>query len=120
MPQIHRCSPVFPVGDLEKMVGHYVRILGFRLIEDGFSDYARVTRDDFEVHFRRVAGAHDGEQEYRGGAYFEVEDPDALFAELDGRGAKIHYAPEDRPYGMRDFAVVDPDGFTLRFGRPAP
>ena len=55
---------------------------------------------------------------YRGGAYFVVEDPDALYQELDGRGAQINYAPEDRPYGMRDFSVADPEGFSLCFGRP--
>ena len=111
---------MFPVVDLARQVDHYVRILGFRLIEDEFPDYARVVRDDFEVHFRRVARTDEGEPEvhgYRGGAYFEVEDPDGLFEELDGRGAKIHYAPEDRPYGMRDFSVADPEGFSLCFGR---
>jgi uncharacterized glyoxalase superfamily protein PhnB len=120
MPHIQRCSPVFPVVDPAKLVDHYVRILGFRLIEDALPDYARVTRDDFEIHFHRVPRPDAGEPEeygYRGGAYLVVDDPDALFAELDARGAKIHYAPEDRPYGMRDFSVADPEGFSLCFGR---
>jgi uncharacterized glyoxalase superfamily protein PhnB len=42
---------------------------------------------------------------------------DALYAQLAARGATIVVPIDDRPYGMRDFAVTDPDGHRLVFGQ---
>ena len=42
---------------------------------------------------------------------------DALYAELERRGATIAEPIDDRPYGMRDFAVTDPDEHRLIFGQ---
>ena len=120
MSHIRQCSPVLPVSDPLSMADHYVRIFGFELVGTPTGEYARVAREGHEVHFHQVPGPPPGDDvrgEYRGGAYFLVDDPDALYEELDARGAKVNYAPEDRPYGMRDFSVVDLEGFSLCFGR---
>jgi uncharacterized glyoxalase superfamily protein PhnB len=42
---------------------------------------------------------------------------DALYAQIVGRGVAIEEPIADRPYGMRDFAIVDPDGHRLVFGQ---
>jgi uncharacterized glyoxalase superfamily protein PhnB len=39
-----------------------------------------------------------------------------LYAELAERGANILKPPQDYPYGMRDFDVLDPDGNQVTFG----
>ena len=58
------------------------------------------------------------------GCYLYVEDADALFADYAGLGLpgegipRLHGAPEDTDYGLREFAVVDPDGNLLRIGSP--
>jgi uncharacterized glyoxalase superfamily protein PhnB len=41
---------------------------------------------------------------------------DAFYTELNARGVKVVEPIADRPYGMRDFAVTDPDGHRLVFG----
>jgi catechol 2,3-dioxygenase-like lactoylglutathione lyase family enzyme len=41
----------------------------------------------------------------------EVEDVDAVCAELDRRGASVAYGPLDRPWGRRTASFADPDGF---------
>jgi hypothetical protein len=52
--------------------------------------------------------------------YLDVSDADALYAEwealenLEGR----LIAPRDTPYGLREFAYVDPDGTAYRIGSP--
>jgi hypothetical protein len=52
--------------------------------------------------------------------YLYVSDADALYAEwkalenLEGR----LIAPRDTPYGLREFAYVDPDGTAHRIGSP--
>ena len=56
------------------------------------------------------------------GCYLYVEDADALYAEfsrLDLPGAgipRLHGAPTDTDYGLREFALVDLDGNLLRIG----
>ena len=50
--------------------------------------------------------------------YIFVHDVDALFSELKGRGAEIAYGLVVRElYGMKEFAVRDPDGNVLAFGQ---
>jgi uncharacterized glyoxalase superfamily protein PhnB len=50
-------------------------------------------------------------------AYFWVSDATALFAEMTRRGAIIDYGLEDKPYGVREFGVRDPDGHDIGFGQ---
>jgi hypothetical protein len=41
---------------------------------------------------------------------------DALRREFVGSGARVIKAPQDYPYGMRDFDLHDLDGNRLTFG----
>ena len=60
------------------------------------------------------------------GCYLRVEDADALYREWDAVGVPTEaetgsrlIAPADTDYGMREFALVDPNGNLLRVGSPA-
>ena len=46
-----------------------------------------------------------------------VEDVDALWSESHRLGLRVGNPIADRPYGLRDFVVVDPAGFGLRFAQ---
>jgi catechol 2,3-dioxygenase-like lactoylglutathione lyase family enzyme len=50
-------------------------------------------------------------------AYFWVDDVASLFEELRKRGAVMDYGPCDQPYGVREFAIRDPDQQTIGFGQ---
>jgi uncharacterized glyoxalase superfamily protein PhnB len=49
--------------------------------------------------------------------YFWVDDVQALYDELVGRGANIDYDLCDQPYGCREFGVQDLDGHDIGFGQ---
>ena len=49
-----------------------------------------------------------------------VPDVDRLWALADSLGLVVHKAIGDRSYGLRDFTVLDPDGFGLRFASRLP
>jgi catechol 2,3-dioxygenase-like lactoylglutathione lyase family enzyme len=49
-------------------------------------------------------------------AYFWVDDVEAFHADLCARGARIECAPFAKPYGVKEFVVVDLDGHRLAFG----
>ena len=50
-------------------------------------------------------------------AYVVVDDVDSLCSRMKARGASIHQAIEDRPWGMREFFVITPDGHRMGFGQ---
>jgi catechol 2,3-dioxygenase-like lactoylglutathione lyase family enzyme len=47
-----------------------------------------------------------------------VDDLDTAFRQAEGHGWRVRDAPRDRDYGLRDFTVLDPDGYELRFATP--
>ncbi len=55
---------------------------------------------------------------FTGSLYFLLEEGvDELWAAFAGK-AEVCYAPETFPYGMREFAVFDNNGYLLQFGQP--
>jgi hypothetical protein len=61
--------------------------------------------------------AHLGPPHATATQYFTVDDVDALW---DGvkRHCRAEWGPEDMPYGLREFAIKDPNGYLLSFGSP--
>ena len=47
-----------------------------------------------------------------------VGDVDAVFAQATERAWRVREPPADRGYGLKDFTVLDPDGYELRFAAP--
>jgi uncharacterized glyoxalase superfamily protein PhnB len=45
-----------------------------------------------------------------------VENIDALYEDFKTRGARIHYELKSNNYNMREFAIIDPQGYTIGFG----
>lgn len=49
-----------------------------------------------------------------------TSDVEAIWAVAQTLGLSVERPIGDRYYGLRDFTVIDPDGFGLRFARPLP
>jgi len=47
-----------------------------------------------------------------------VGDVDDEWQKVNGMGATVESGIADRPYGLRDFTILDPDGFGIRFASP--
>ncbi len=47
-----------------------------------------------------------------------VDDVDAMYRRATDNDVTIVHDIGDRPYGLRDFIIRDPDGFRLRFAAP--
>ena len=50
-------------------------------------------------------------------AHVIVENVDEVYFELIERGAKILSKIEDKPWGIREFSVVTPDGHRIGYGQ---
>lgn len=82
--------------------------------------YALLRRGDIELHFFHHPTLVPGE--CYAGAYLRVADVARLYAAwraaaLPARGIPRMEALEDKPWGLREFALVDVDGNLLRVGQ---
>jgi catechol 2,3-dioxygenase-like lactoylglutathione lyase family enzyme len=98
-----------PVKDVESAIPYYERTFGFRVVSRQASPHALaiLARDGVQIGLAENGG--DPKQE---GCFFEVDDVEAAYAEINGRSTepgaiKVHRA-NGRHY--RAFFVVAPDG----------
>jgi hypothetical protein len=78
-----------------------------------------LSRDGIELHF--FAHPDLATTDNYAGCYWRVTNADALHAECTSLGLPQSGAPsvgpiEDRPWGMREFALIDPNGNLIRIG----
>ncbi|WP_422770765.1 bleomycin resistance protein [Plantactinospora sp. WMMC1484] len=112
-------APVVPVRDLDAALDRYRR-LGFTIRPySGTERYGFVQRDSVSLHLTEWA-EHDPART-AAAVYLYVSDADALHtiwakSGVEGRLGEVH----DTPYGLREFAFVDPDGTLHRVGSPGP
>jgi uncharacterized glyoxalase superfamily protein PhnB len=124
--EIVRGASYFPVGDVS-LIGHYYReVLGFQCEYSAGNppEFAVYSRNGAPLMFRRVPEpALICPNERQGGTwdvFFWVSDVETLHEELARKGATVVYAPVVQPYGMKEFAVRDPNGYVLGFGQTWP
>lgn len=81
--------------------------------------YGAVSRGDACLHLRYVGQPNFAELAGRETslilATIEVSDVQALFSEIEARGADIVQPPTKKPWGGTDFYIRDPDGNVLSF-----
>lgn len=113
MPTAETAVPILPSGDLSRAEAFYA-YLGFQVARRG-ADYLQVTRGEIELHLYLAADLDPPANS--AGCYLRVSDPARLRAEWRADGVNCLDVPGSEPYGETVFAVVDPDGNTLRYGR---
>lgn len=112
--------PTLPSRSLPGTLAFYAR-LGFEgEIMGANDDYAILTRGTLELHFFRHTTLNPAES--WAGCYLRVADVDRLYRAfhavgLPGLGIPRMDTLADKPWGMREFAVVDEDGNLLRIGQ---
>ena len=107
--------PVLPSGDLARAESFY-SYLGFRVLDRG-GDYLQLAHGAIELHLYLSAG-HDPVTN-PAGCYLRVADPVRLRKDWCTDGISCLDVPGSEAYGETLFALVDPDGNTLRYGRAA-
>lgn len=127
---LKQISPLLQVRDLAASVAFYGQKLGFRTgsTEGGFS---AVRRDDCLIYLaqktkdadvtNKVArAADDGWCTYDLHIHCQPGTLDALYQEFRAKGVPMpegfEAGPVTRSYGIRDFSVLDLDGYDLVFG----
>jgi predicted enzyme related to lactoylglutathione lyase len=116
-------SAVLLVSDIDRAVEFWHDRLGFECEIYGVPpDFASATRDDATVLLALCADPSAIVPNWKlvdkmWNVYIRVDDADALYAELQDRGAPIDYTIYDAPHGFREFGTQDPDGHDIAFGQ---
>ena len=125
MPQFKKLTPNLLVASVERSLAFYVDTLGFErgmTVPDASPfAFAAVTSGAVEIFFNDAAGAV---KEYPGFAGKPIGATGTLFIEVEGVDAlhdrlaptvKILMPIVTQFYGMREFAISDPDGYVITF-----
>jgi catechol 2,3-dioxygenase-like lactoylglutathione lyase family enzyme len=104
------------VRDLDRSIAIYTA-LGFTLDRrDG--NFAALTWEGREFFLDQRSDLPPAQGPARANVRILVRDVDAMWAHARKLGLRVEQPIADRYYGLRDFTVVDPDGFGLRFAGP--
>jgi uncharacterized glyoxalase superfamily protein PhnB len=138
--RVMRFSDVTPnlvVSNVERSLAFYRDVLGFSVFttvppETGPFAFAWMKRDDVSVFLNSVESvkaehAELGAKPIGGTASLFIvleagaiaEGVDAMFAAIGGR-ARVLMELKDQFYGMREFAIEDPDGYLIIFAQALP
>lgn len=112
-----RCE-IFP-SDLDATVDFYVRVLGFELVRDereAEQPYVALARDGAQIGAALRPRVNPDPRRPPTGVELvvEVDDLDLCHARVQGAAWPILEEIISRPWGMRDFRVLDPSGYYVR------
>lgn len=109
-------KPMLTVASLEATITFYRDILGFQCVSR--VDYWAALRNGEAEVMIALPNAHVPFEKpaFTGALYFNPDDVDALWESLRDR-VTIVYPIENFFYGMREFAILDNNGYMLQFGQ---
>ena len=117
MPEFTAATFVLAVNDLEKSRDFYCRKLGFSedFSVDGWSFLSR------GACRLRLGDCPDAQpisscQDHSWFAYLHVQDLPELYEQYVKEGVEIWHPIAAKPWGMKEFAIVTPDGHRIVFG----
>jgi hypothetical protein len=114
MPGTNKLITILPCNDLDSSEAFYAK-LGFarQAVYDGYRILADAA--GAEIHLNRAVADWLNRDRNPFGVYLYTGQVDELARTL---GDLVIAPPEDKPWGMYEFGLSDPDGTLVRIGRP--
>ena len=108
--------PVLPSLEMSRTIAFYEKKLGFQVVFQDGGTYAILRKDHILLHFWLCDLPIVVENS---GCYIRVSRIEVLYEEYRARNiihpnAKL----ETKPWGMKQFAILDEDGNLITFGEP--
>lgn len=113
-------TPIVDVVSVERSIDYYTGKLGFERRwewpdEEPDKTFAAVANGEVTIFLAET------EPPIRPvWIFYDVNSADAVHAAYVEAGVTILEAPNDKPWGSREFLVADPDGNVLRIASPLP
>jgi uncharacterized glyoxalase superfamily protein PhnB len=113
---LQKLSLILKTNNVEDTIRFYEVILGFKS-RSNFPDFVSVWKDEVDLMFMRN---HKDEEKHRppvftGSIYIFMKNIDELWETVKDK-ATVTTSLADREYGVRDFSILDNNGYELIFG----
>ncbi len=118
---LEKLCPILPSADIDRSEAFYASIGFHTVYKDGDPGYLLMKRDSAEVHFFYKGGHKAAASDH--GAYLRPSDVRVFSAEVEALGLPCENAfpkfwpAEDKPWGMCEAVLWDPDGNIIRAGQ---
>lgn len=115
-----RLSPILWTKDLSETISFYESVLGFKG-RSNFPNFVSLTRENIEIMFVVPQDEPDNEEEFfprpvlTGSIFILMDEVDKFWESVKDK-ARIKTSIENREYLMRDFSILDNNGYELVFG----
>jgi len=109
--------PKLPMRD-KSITKEFYNKLGFQnLGTNDYDGYLMVVRDQIQLHFFEFKDLDPAEN--YGQVYIRTDDIDGLHQDMLDKGLGIHPGGplQTKPWGQREFSMLDPDNNLLTFGQ---
>jgi len=131
MPQFNKLTPNLIVASVERSLAFYIDVLGFQrgmtVPDQSPFVFASVSSGAVEIFFNETAEVLKEHPDWAtrlkpsagNSMYIEVSGPesvDALHDRVKGK-TRVVIPLTTQFYGMREFAIEDPDGFVITFAQ---
>ena len=113
--------------DVGRALAFYTDVLGFEALPTEFATYRPIQRGGIRLALQTIDELTDDHPLVRGGRgaargqgvelVLEVDDLEALYEHVRAQGVETTPLADQR-WGLRDFRLVDPEGYYLRFTTP--
>lgn len=110
--------PKLPMRNKKITKDFYLNNLGFGLLDTpDFDGYLMLKKDNIQIHFFEFKDLLIHEN--YGQVYIRTNNVDELYRDIKEAGRQIHPHGniQMKPWGQKEFAVLDPDNNLLTFGQ---
>lgn len=117
---LEKLCPILPSRDIDTTEAFY-HSLAFHTVYKDTTQYLLMKRDNAEIHFFHKPDHRPDDCDH--GAYLRPSDVDAFSDQVsalklpENKGFPRFWPAEDKPWGMREATLWDPDGNLIRAGQ---
>jgi catechol 2,3-dioxygenase-like lactoylglutathione lyase family enzyme len=111
-------QPKLPMRNKAKTREYYIDSLGFKEYgTNEYPEYLMIEKDEVQLHFFLFEALNP--KENYGQAYIRTNDIDKIYQVLLNNNVPIHPSGKlgVRPWGQKEFSLLDPDHNLLTFGQ---
>ena len=99
--------------DFERSFQFYAKTLGLHIYREWGSGSTRGVVFFLGGGFLELSGSSDAPSSEKVSMWLQVRDVDDVGGELEDAGVEIVETPVDKPWGLREMRIEDPDGVRL-------
>ncbi len=111
-------NPKLPMRDKTITRSFYINKLGFKAYGSAdYDGYLMLEKDQIQIHFFEFKALNP--KENYGQVYIRTDNIDEFYKSLLEKQTKIHPNGklETKPWGQKEFSILDPDNNLLTFGQ---